>query len=91
MEKYHFSIQLNPRYSAAIHHFKCDKPKRVVLMIHGAVENGRIFYSNSGKGLAPFLCNSDSDVFVIDLPGRGESQPPFFLKINPFAKRFCDS
>ena len=75
MEKYHFSIQLNPRYSAAIHHFKCDKPKRVVLMIHGAVENGRIFYSNSGKGLAPFLCNSDSDVFVIDLPGRGESQP----------------
>lgn len=26
-----------------------------VLMLHGAIENGRIFYSESGKGLAPYL------------------------------------
>jgi len=27
----------------------------VVLLIHGAVENGKIFYTHSNKGLAPFL------------------------------------
>ena len=26
-----------------------------ILMVHGAIENGRIFYTESGKGLACFL------------------------------------
>ncbi len=25
-----------------------------VFMLHGSIENGRIFYSDSGKGLAPY-------------------------------------
>lgn len=47
-----------------------------VLMLHGAIENGRIFYSGSGKGLAPFLARNGFDVYVIDLRGRGRSTPP---------------
>jgi pimeloyl-ACP methyl ester carboxylesterase len=46
-----------------------------VLMLHGSIENGNIFYSSSGKGLAPFLCKNDFDVFVPDLRGRGDSTP----------------
>jgi len=46
-----------------------------VLMLHGAIENGRIFYSGSGKGLAPFLARNGCDVYVADLRGRGKSRP----------------
>lgn len=46
-----------------------------VLMIHGSIENGKIFYSSSGKGLAPFLAKNGFDVFVADLRGRGLSKP----------------
>jgi predicted alpha/beta hydrolase len=47
-----------------------------VFMVHGSIENGQIFYSASGKGLAPWLAARGYDVFVADLRGRGQSQPP---------------
>jgi predicted alpha/beta hydrolase len=53
-----------------------------VLMIHGSVENGRIFYSATGKGFAPYLAKKGYDVFVVDLRGRGLSKPP----INQYSK-----
>lgn len=46
-----------------------------VFMLHGAIENGRIFYSHSGKGLAPYLARCGFDVYVADLRGRGGSTP----------------
>lgn len=47
-----------------------------ILMIHGAVENGRIFYSERGdRGLAPWLASQGFDVFAADLRGRGRSTP----------------
>ncbi|MEW6981665.1 alpha/beta fold hydrolase [Colwelliaceae bacterium 6471] len=46
-----------------------------VLMIHGAVENGRIFYTEKGKGLACYLAEQGFDVYVADLRGRGKSRP----------------
>ena len=46
-----------------------------VLLLHGSIENGRIFYTESGKGLAPFLAERGFDVFVADLRGRGLSTP----------------
>lgn len=46
-----------------------------VLMVHGSIENGKIFYSSSGKGLAPYLAQNGFDVFVADLRGRGLSKP----------------
>lgn len=47
----------------------------VIFMLHGSIENGRIFYSKNGKGLAPFLAKNGFDIFIADLRGRGESQP----------------
>lgn len=46
-----------------------------LLMIHGAIENGKIFYSEKGAGLAPFLARRGFDVYVADLRGRGSSTP----------------
>jgi predicted alpha/beta hydrolase len=46
-----------------------------VLMLHGMMSNGRVFYSRSGKGLAPWLAEHGYDVFVADLRGKGSSQP----------------
>lgn len=46
-----------------------------VLLIHGVMANGRIFYTDSGKGLAHFLAAAGYDVFVADLRGRGRSSP----------------
>ncbi len=46
-----------------------------ILLIHGSVENGRIFYSLNGKGLGSYLAENGFDVFVADLRGKGESKP----------------
>jgi predicted alpha/beta hydrolase len=46
-----------------------------VLLIHGAIENGKIFYNEKGKGLAPYLAQKGYDVFVVDLRGKGKSKP----------------
>jgi predicted alpha/beta hydrolase len=51
-----------------------------VLMVHGAIENGRIFYSHNNKGLGCYLAARGFDVYVVDLRGRGETIP----KIQPF-------
>ena len=55
--------------------FFCHTDGPPVWMVHGSVEDGRIFYSSSGKGLAPFLAEQGYDVFVADLRGRGKSTP----------------
>jgi len=46
-----------------------------VLMLHGSIENGKIFYSHKGQGLGPYLARQGYDVFAADLRGRGESTP----------------
>lgn len=46
-----------------------------VLMIHGSIANGRVFWSTSGRGLAPFLAGRGLDCWVLDLRGRGRSTP----------------
>ncbi|MGE3728150.1 MAG: alpha/beta fold hydrolase [Candidatus Sericytochromatia bacterium] len=47
----------------------------VIWCLHGAIENGKIFYSDSGKGLACFLAQAGYQVYVCDLGGRGQSTP----------------
>jgi len=46
-----------------------------ILLVHGSIENGKIFYSTSGKGLAPYLAQRGFQVFVADLRGKGASTP----------------
>lgn len=55
--------------------FYCHTDGPPVWMVHGSVEDGRIFYSSSAKGLAPFMARHGYDVFVVDLRGRGKSTP----------------
>lgn len=60
----------------ALHRFVSGKSTfPPVLLIHGSIENGKIFYSRSGKGFAPFLARAGFDVFVADLRGKGDSRP----------------
>lgn len=46
-----------------------------VLLLHGVIENGKIFYTESGKGLACFLAKQGFDVYVADFRGKGLSKP----------------
>lgn len=46
-----------------------------VFLLHGSMENGKIFYSKSLKGYGPFLASKGYDVFIVDMQGRGESTP----------------
>lgn len=46
-----------------------------ILMVHGMVEDGRIFYHKSGKGLGSFMAKQGYDVYVADLRGMGLSTP----------------
>ena len=70
----HFVKIPNTNSTLHLRHFHGDGA--VVFMLHGAVENGKIFYSNSDKGLAPFLARAGYDVYVMELQGRGQSHPP---------------
>jgi pimeloyl-ACP methyl ester carboxylesterase len=53
-----------------------------ILMLHGAIENGLIFYTKNGKGLACYLAEQGFDVYVADLRGRGESTPSINANSN---------
>jgi predicted alpha/beta hydrolase len=46
-----------------------------ILMLHGAAEDGYIFYSQHGRGLACFLARHGYQVFVADMRGKGKSWP----------------
>lgn len=46
-----------------------------VLLVHGSLEDGRIFYTQTGKGFAPYLARQGYDVYVGDLRGKGQSTP----------------
>lgn len=51
-----------------------------VFLLHGSMENGKIFYSKSMKGYAPFLATQGFDVFIVDMQGRGASTPKMSRK-----------
>ncbi|MEM1243258.1 MAG: alpha/beta fold hydrolase [Pseudomonadota bacterium] len=68
-------FNLTPKQQLHLQRFYTTPDADVIFMLHGAIENGKIFYSNSGKGLAPFLAKQGYDVFVADLRGKGKSKP----------------
>ena len=57
------------------HIYHPDNLGPAVFFLHGAVENGKIFYTHSNKGLAPFLAAQGYQCYVADLRGRGASLP----------------
>ncbi|MBU3021685.1 alpha/beta fold hydrolase [Aestuariibacter sp. A3R04] len=59
-----------------LRHIRINENGPPVLMLHGVIENGRIFYTESGKGLACFLAAQGYNVYVADMRGRGKSVPP---------------
>jgi predicted alpha/beta hydrolase len=56
------------------HIHKC-KTGPVVVMFHGSIENGRIFYKGDTKGLGNFLADNGFHVYIVDSRGRGASRP----------------
>ncbi|MGL5046049.1 MAG: alpha/beta fold hydrolase [Shewanella sp.] len=52
-----------------------DFAKTPILMLHGAMSNGRVFYSQSGRGLGCYLAKAGFVVYVLDTAGRGLSLP----------------
>lgn len=71
-EKYSIEFEQG---TSALHRFTKDGNDKVIFLMHGYFEDGKIFYSKSGKGFAPFLVANGYDVFVCDLLGKGESTP----------------
>lgn len=72
-------VSVNHTDRLHLRHLYSDAPRdplrAPILMLHGAIENGRIFYSENGKGLAPYLAAQGFDVYVMDMRGRGGSTP----------------
>lgn len=69
-------LQVNERDTLAIHRFYNHIGGTPVMMIHGAIEDGKIFYSKKNqKGIGPYLARHGYDVFIVDMRGKGESFP----------------
>lgn len=64
-----------PDYTLRMKRYTGSPDGAVIFMLHGSVENGKIFYSSSDKGLAPYLAKQGFDVFIPDLRGRSLSTP----------------
>jgi len=64
-----------PQGTSVMHRFKTERSTTPIFLLHGYFEDGKIFYSKSLKGFAPFLAENGFDVFVCDLPGKGKSEP----------------
>jgi len=62
-------------YQLHLRHITGEAVGIPILMLHGAIENGLIFYTKKGKGLACYLAEQGFDVYVADLRGRGKSNP----------------
>ena len=52
-----------------------ESPGIPVLMIHGLLEDGTIFYSRAKRGLAYCVAAAGFDVYIPDLRGKGRSWP----------------
>lgn len=68
-------LKLNETDTIHVKRWFTSKNAPAVLLIHGSIENGRIFYAENGKGFGPWLADLGYDVFVPDLRGRGKSTP----------------
>jgi pimeloyl-ACP methyl ester carboxylesterase len=68
-------VEVSHGYTCAIHQIYQNPESPPVVMIHGAIENARIFYSLNGKGFGPYLARNGYNVFAIDLRGKGASKP----------------
>lgn len=78
-------------YHSCMHRFSPEGGMGLpVLLLHGSIENSRIFYSSSGKGFAPFLAMNGFDVFVPDLPGKGKSTPKAGRNFDHSQQQFID-
>lgn len=78
MKSYAYTVtqlSLGDGMTSALHRFTAPGASMPLLLLHGSIENGRIFYSPGGKGLAPFLARHGFDVFVPDMAGKGSSTP----------------
>ncbi|MDX1692709.1 MAG: alpha/beta fold hydrolase [Ketobacteraceae bacterium] len=53
-----------------------------VFLLHGLLEDGTIYYSRTGQGLAYFLAEQGFQVFVPDLRGKGRSWPSVAQLLN---------
>jgi predicted alpha/beta hydrolase len=75
LETRSYALTLAPGIAMAIHRFGASPEAIPIVLIHGSIEDSRIFHSRSGKGLAPYLATNGYDVFAPDLPGKGQSVP----------------
>lgn len=70
-------------YQLHLRHLLPAQPKgHTVLMLHGAIENSRIFYNEKGRGLGCFLADAGFEVYCADFAGRGQSVPQASRRFN---------
>jgi len=70
-------LPINARDQLHVRRIWCgEKPQgSPVLMLHGMAEDGLVFYSHGGRGLACWLAREGWQVFVPDMRGKGRSWP----------------
>ena len=68
-------VSISPDVSLHVQRLRMESAAVPVLLLHGLVEDGRIFYSRTGKGFAPWLAAQGFDVFVPDIRAHGASTP----------------
>ena len=63
-------------------HIYQDPEAPSLFLLHGLLEDGTIYYSRAGQGLAYFLVEHGFQVFIPDLRGKGRSWPSVSQLLN---------
>lgn len=70
-----YMVPLNENQQLHMRHIYVDADAPSIFLLHGLLEDGTIYYSRTGQGLAYFLAENGFQVFVPDLRGKGRSWP----------------
>ena len=77
----HF-VKVSDEDEICLHRFYNETSNTPVFMIHGAMEDGKIFYTRKEKGFGPYLAKNGFDVFIADMRAKGSSKPKGFKQLT---------
>lgn len=70
-----YMVPLGKDQQLHMRHIYQDPTSPAVFLLHGLLEDGTLYYSRTGQGLAYFLATNGFQVFIPDLRGKGRSWP----------------
>ena len=85
MKTYSHVLETTDGHKLRLFEFTPDSPKlpkQAILFVHGVLEDSKVFYTETGRGLIPFLVKKGYHCYALDGRSKGDSKPALSRQIN---------